>query len=95
MIRGGDIACRYGGEEFTLILPEASLEATRKRAEQLVDGVRHLHVVHRGQLLGPLTVSVGVAAFPEQGATTDDLLRAADAALYRAKHAGRDQVAAG
>ena len=95
VIRGGDIACRYGGEEFTLILPEASLEATRKRAEQLVDGVRHLHVVHRGRMLGPLTVSVGVAAFPEQGATTDDLLRAADAALYRAKHAGRDQVAAG
>ena len=95
VIRGGDIACRYGGEEFTLILPEASLEVARLRAEQTVEAVRHLHVAHRGRTLGPVTISAGVAAYPEQGTVTDDLLRAADAALYRAKHAGRDQVAAG
>jgi diguanylate cyclase (GGDEF)-like protein/PAS domain S-box-containing protein len=91
-IRGEDIACRYGGEEFALILPEASIEGTRQRAEQLREGVKHLEVQHRGQSLGGVTLSVGVAMFPEHGTTTDDILRAADAALYQAKATGRDRV---
>jgi diguanylate cyclase (GGDEF)-like protein len=91
-IRGSDIACRYGGEEFTLILPEASLELTQQRAEQLRLGVKHLNVQHRRQPLGPVTLSLGVASFPKNGLTRDEVLQAADAALYRAKKSGRDRT---
>jgi diguanylate cyclase (GGDEF)-like protein len=91
-IRGSDIACRYGGEEFTLILPEASLELSQQRAEQLRIGVKHLNVQHRRQPLGPVTLSLGVASFPKHGLTRDEVLQAADAALYRAKKSGRDRA---
>ncbi len=91
-IRGGDIACRYGGEEFAVILPEAGLDATRQRAEQLRTKTRHLSVQHRGTSLGSISLSIGVAAFPEHGSGADILLRAADSALYAAKSAGRDRV---
>jgi diguanylate cyclase (GGDEF)-like protein/PAS domain S-box-containing protein len=91
-IRGEDIACRYGGEEFTLILPEASLDATRQRAEQLLQEVKLLDLQHRGQALSSITLSMGVAAFPEHGLTAEEILRAADAALYRAKATGRARV---
>jgi diguanylate cyclase (GGDEF)-like protein/PAS domain S-box-containing protein len=91
-VREGDIACRYGGEEFVLILPEAPLELALRRAEELRDEVKRLPVVHRGRPIGPLTVSAGVATFPEHGKTGAALLQAADAALYRAKAEGRDRV---
>jgi len=91
-IRGSDIACRYGGEEFTLILPEAPLETTRERAETLRIAVKRLVVQHRGQPLGALSMSLGVAAFPEHGAAADGLLHMADQALYQAKREGRDRV---
>lgn len=91
-LRIGDIACRYGGEEFILILPEASLEDARRRAEQLREAVKRLRVSHRGQTLEPFNVSLGVAAFPDHGETTEALIRAADTALYRAKAEGRDRV---
>lgn len=90
-IRGADIACRYGGEEFALILPEASLDITYQRAEQIRQGVKDLRVQHRGQPLGAISVSSGVAMFPEHGATSEAVLRLADAALYRAKREGRDR----
>jgi diguanylate cyclase (GGDEF)-like protein len=93
-IRAGDVACRFGGEEFVLILPEASLEITRQRAEHLREEIRHLNPEYRGQRLGPMTVSAGVAAYPTHGRDAEQLLRAADEALYLAKHAGRDRVAA-
>jgi diguanylate cyclase (GGDEF)-like protein len=93
--RGADIACRYGGEEFTLVLTEASLEATRRRAEELRVGISNLRVQYRGQPLGPITFSLGVAVFPDHGLNRDALLRTADAALYRAKAEGRDRVAVG
>jgi len=93
-VRGGDIACRYGGEEFTLILPGASLEGAQKRAEQLCTGVKLLAVDFKGQSLGPLTLSVGVATFPNHGESAEIVLQAADAALYKAKNEGRDRVAA-
>jgi diguanylate cyclase (GGDEF)-like protein len=91
-VRGEDIVCRHGGEEFAVILPEASLESTRQRAEHLRDGVKILEVQHRGQSLGTITLSAGVAAFPDHGATAEVVLREADAALYRAKADGRDRV---
>jgi diguanylate cyclase (GGDEF)-like protein len=93
-IRQGDIACRYGGEEFLLILPEASLETTRQRAEKLRQGVQRLEVEYLGRSLGTITVSVGVAVFPEHGSSMDEVIRAADAALYRAKQEGRNRVVA-
>jgi diguanylate cyclase (GGDEF)-like protein/PAS domain S-box-containing protein len=91
-IRKGDIACRYGGEEFLLLLPEASLENTSQRAQKLCNEVRNIQVWHRDQMLGDLTLSIGVAVFPAHGQTADDVVRAADAALYRAKREGRNQV---
>ncbi|MEW6336351.1 MAG: diguanylate cyclase [Acidobacteriota bacterium] len=90
--RGEDIACRYGGEEFTVILPSASPEDTRRRAEQLREAVSAIRVEHEGLLLDPVTASIGVAVFPHHGSTAETLLSAADAALYRAKAAGRNCV---
>ncbi len=91
-VRAEDIACRYGGEEFVVILPEASLAMCRSRAEQLWKGVQGLSVNVHGELLRGVTTSVGVAAFPGHGTTMSGLLRAADAALYAAKRQGRDRV---
>jgi len=87
-----DIACRYGGEEFTLILPEASLEVARARAEQIRQAVQAMRVVHLGRELPPVTVSIGVAAHAGHGDSGEQLLRRADEALYRAKRSGRDRV---
>jgi diguanylate cyclase (GGDEF)-like protein len=91
-LRGEDIACRYGGEEFTLIILDASLDTVMRRAEQIRDAVTHLSVMYRGQSLGPITPSMGVALFPIHGTTGEVLLRVADQALYQAKAAGRDCV---
>jgi diguanylate cyclase (GGDEF)-like protein len=91
-LRKEDIACRYGGEEFVLVLPDASMENAGRRAEQLRDAVRRMRVPHQEIILGPVTVSIGVAAFPEHGTDGAGLLKAADMALYEAKKAGRDRV---
>lgn len=91
-VRGDDIACRYGGEEFTLILPGASPEMVRERAEQLRVGVQSLRVRVAGSQLNTITISSGVAAMPQHGETADAVLQAADTALYRAKQAGRNRV---
>jgi diguanylate cyclase (GGDEF)-like protein/PAS domain S-box-containing protein len=92
LTRGEDIACRYGGEEFTLILPEAPLDHTYARAEELRAGVQHLSVRYKDHILNQITISLGVACFPAHGATVSALLRAADAALYRAKTQGRNRT---
>jgi len=94
-LRGEDIACRYGGEEFVLILVEAPIEAARQRAEQIRADVKQLIVEHAGQTFGAVTLSLGIAAFPEDGQTSNGLVNAADQALYRAKAAGRDRVVVG
>lgn len=91
-IRGGDIACRFGGEEFTIILPEASLEATVMRAEYIRTAVASLVVSLPGGPAASITVSQGVSAFPEHGRMKKTLLSAADDALYRAKRQGRNRV---
>ena len=91
-IRTEDIACRYGGEEFLLIMPGASLETTRERAENVRQGVKALQVKYQNRLLKSPTISLGVAIFPDHGVTADEVIAAADAALYRAKQAGRDRV---
>jgi diguanylate cyclase (GGDEF)-like protein len=94
-IRRGDLACRYGGEEFTLILPESSLEDTRRRAEELRTSIQQLSIKHREIMLEKVTLSIGLAAFPEHGTTPSELLGAADGALLRAKGEGRDRVLVG
>jgi len=91
-IRSEDIACRYGGEEIVLILPDAPQEVTLARAEMLRAGVTTLRLEHRGKPLGNLSISLGVAVFPRHGVTGEVLLRAADQALYRAKGTGRNRV---
>jgi len=91
-VRGSDIACRYGGEEFTLILPEASIDVTQKRAEQLGNDIKHLNLENRYYALGSLTLSIGIASFPTHGLSLEAVIRAADAALYIAKKEGRDTV---
>ena len=90
--RGEDIACRYGGEEFTLILPEAPAEAALQRAEAIRREVEAMRVRHMDRELPRVTVSIGVATFPADGDTPEVLMRAADEALYRAKHGGRNRV---
>jgi diguanylate cyclase (GGDEF)-like protein len=91
-IRGGDIACRYGGEEFLLILTDTTTEAGHQRAEAIRRGVTKIEVEHRGETLRRISVSIGVAAFPEHGESGAEIVKAADEALYRAKREGRDRV---
>lgn len=91
-IRNCDIACRYGGEEFILILPEANLENSCQRARQIHQRIRQLEILHNGELLDRITTSMGVACFPNHGSTFEEVIRSADAALYQAKKLGRDRV---
>ena len=90
--RGGDVACRYGGEEFLIIFTDTTLEAARQRGELLKRGARNLQVQDHGQTLGQVTISIGIAACPDHGETSQEIIRAADKALYLAKAAGRDLV---
>ncbi len=91
-IRHEDIACRYGGEEFLLILPEANLEAVQHRAEQLRAGIKALELTYEGEMLR-VTSSFGVTTLSEHP-TIQNAVNAADDALYQAKKAGRDRVMA-
>jgi diguanylate cyclase (GGDEF)-like protein len=91
-IRSSDIVCRYGGEEFALVLPEASLENVRLRAEHIRAAIRRLDLRHEGVPLGRITASLGVALFPHHADNPDSLIRAADEALYQAKSVGRDRT---
>ncbi|WP_017304454.1 PAS domain-containing protein [Spirulina subsalsa] len=91
-VRESDIVCRYGGEEFTLILPNVSLELAYERAELLRQRIKKLPLNYQGKNLGQLSFSAGLATFPEQGDTVQSLIRRADEALYEAKGQGRDRV---
>lgn len=90
--RGQDIACRFGGEEFALVLTEATLNGALQRAEILRQQVKEMNVEYGGQLLSAISVSIGVAIYPEHGPSVIEVMRAADQALYRAKREGRDRV---
>jgi diguanylate cyclase (GGDEF)-like protein len=92
--RGSDIACRFGGEEFALILPGASLENTRKRAEAIRASFEALDLVYDGQRLAPLSLSAGVSALAPGAPDWSPLLHHADKALYAAKEGGRNRVIA-
>ena len=90
--RGEDIACRYGGEEFTVILPGVSLAQARAYAESVREQIANLRIEYRREWLGPVTITAGVAVYPTHGRTAEAALAAADAALYDAKRAGRNAV---
>jgi diguanylate cyclase (GGDEF)-like protein len=91
--RAADVACRYGGEEFLLLLPAATEQAAYARAEQIRRDAEALHVEQVGRDSVRVTVSAGVAVYPADGADVAALIQAADVALYAAKSAGRNRVA--
>jgi diguanylate cyclase (GGDEF)-like protein/PAS domain S-box-containing protein len=91
-LRKSDISCRYGGEEFVLVLPDSSLADAEQRVEQIRAQIKEMQIPHGDQLLRAITVSAGVAQADERTANPNELLRAADSALYAAKNAGRDRV---
>ena len=92
-LRLNDMVARYGGEEFALIMINASRDEAAPILERLRADVQEHPFRHRDiQPVGRLTVSAGLAAFPEDGTTYEALLKSADDALYRAKHAGRNRI---
>jgi diguanylate cyclase (GGDEF)-like protein len=90
--RAEDIVCRYGGEEFAVILPGADLETAAARIEDMRRETARLAADLHGRPLGPVTMSGGVAAYPRDGGSGAAVMAAADAALYRAKRDGRDRI---
>jgi len=93
--RGEDVPCRFGGDEFTVILPEATVSDAFRRAEQFREAFKRLELEHEGKYLGPVTLSLGIAAYPDHGSSVERLLQVADAAAYAAKAQGRDRVMIG
>jgi diguanylate cyclase (GGDEF)-like protein len=91
-VRPGDIACRYGGEEFVFVLPGTSLDDARARAEAIRLAVQNLTVSLHGRLIGPLTMSFGVTVAPDQADTAEALVANADRAMYIAKQQGRNRI---
>jgi diguanylate cyclase (GGDEF)-like protein len=90
--RATDICCRFGGEEFAIILPESSAQDAVARANALRSKLKNLQVEYKQQNLGSLSLSAGVAAFPEHASASDELLKIADQCLYESKARGRDVV---
>ncbi len=91
-VRGEDIPSRYGGDEFIIIMPDASRKTTQERAELLRENVHQMHIAFEYETLKAITLSLGVANFPENGTACTTILKAVDDALYHAKHEGRDKV---
>jgi diguanylate cyclase (GGDEF)-like protein/PAS domain S-box-containing protein len=92
--RGSDVYCRYGGEEFLLVMPDMAQDKAVERAGQLCRAMAATPVLF-GEVLIPVTASFGVATFPHDGRTGDALIAAADRAMYAAKAAGRNRVSCG
>ncbi|MGK2857129.1 MAG: diguanylate cyclase [Thermoanaerobaculia bacterium] len=90
--RGEDIVCRYGGEEFVVILTNTAPKDAVARIERLRESVKRLAVRHCGETLGPVSISAGVALYPIHGHSIDAIIGTADSFLYRAKAEGRDRV---
>jgi diguanylate cyclase (GGDEF)-like protein len=90
--RSEDIACRLGGEEFVLIMPEMDLGVALRRAGELMQALSKLDVIHEGKILPKPTTSIGVALYPDHSHTPEGLLAQADQALYEAKSQGRNRI---
>lgn len=93
--RGEDVPCRYGGDEFTIVLPEATVSEAFRRAEQFREAFKAIVFEHEGKRFGPMSLSLGIAAYPDHGATVERLMQTADTAAYTAKVQGRDRVMIG
>jgi diguanylate cyclase (GGDEF)-like protein len=93
-IRDCDLACRFGGEEFVLILPECDLDIAVVRANTILNAIASLNVSHAGLTVGPITASFGVAVYPVHGDEPTVLFTSADQAMYQAKKSGRNCVVA-
>jgi len=91
-VRVDDVVCRYGGEEFSFILPESSSENAVIRANELRETTKQMGMDYQNRDLGAVTLSIGVATFPEHGETAEEVLKTADKCLYAAKSEGRDRV---
>lgn len=91
-LRRSDIACRYGGEELSVIMPDSSTEDARHRLETICQLIRGMAINFHRSVLPPVTVSVGIAQAPDHGQGAAEIMRAADTALYAAKAAGRDRI---
>ena len=91
-VRGEDVVCRLGGEEFVMILPDAGLDVGLQRAEAIRAAVNAQRLEYNEHTLGTVTVSMGVSVYPEHGSSGDEILEKADKAMYRAKHRGRNCV---
>lgn len=90
--RETDLPCRYGGEEFVIIMPGATETTALKRAEELVRKLAGRNMVYQGASIGQVTISIGVASWPGKALTPEGLLKAADRALYQAKQNGRNRA---
>ena len=90
--RAGDLACRFGGEEFTIVLSPSDSHQAQEWALRLLENIRKLQVKSGHQVLSSITVSLGLAMYPAHGTDYGILLQTADLALYAAKHAGRDRL---
>ena len=92
LVRGEDIACRFGGEEFTVVFPNITNDDLIKRANAILQAVKDIELMFKNKPLGSITLSIGVASYPEHETTAEGLISAADKALYQAKANGRNQV---
>ena len=90
-IRGFDAACRYGGEEFVIVMPRLSIETALKRTEFLREEFANMSIACPDMKSNP-TLSIGLASYPVDGTSGEQLLNAADQALYAAKNSGRNRV---
>lgn len=91
-VRTQDVVYRYGGEEFCMVLLDTTPEVALNRAEKIRRSVKYINNSFNGQVLPPLTISLGIASFPHHGETLKTLVTLADKALYWAKHNGRDRA---
>lgn len=87
-----DFCCRYGGEEFLVLLPDASAQDSAERLDKLRQKISSLDLRYLDQSIGKVTISIGIAVFPDHGKDVTMVLKASDEALYRAKQEGRDRV---
>ncbi len=92
IIRKEDIACRFGAEKFTILLPQGSVEVSSQRGENLREMIKNLEIRYRGRPLGHVTVSAGVAGFPDHGRTGEAIIKAVEGALQAAKDQGGDRI---
>jgi diguanylate cyclase (GGDEF)-like protein len=91
-MRGGDIACRFGGEEFALVYPGMPEDVAFARLESIRDEIEKHSLSHRGKACASVTISAGIAVFPDHGTDIETLINVADQALYKSKESGRNRV---